>query len=139
MSELEAEAKDTHDRIKSVKSEEGTSHVLIDVEKERKLVKKLDLYIIPMIMVTFFFSFLDRSNIGNAKIAGLSADLKLQGSQFNGTVLCIAHRFYVNCFTVAVSIFYVTYIIFEIPLTILLKMVGPSKLSKCLLLLVTSR
>jgi hypothetical protein len=32
---------------------------------------------------------------------------------------------------VAVSIFYVTYVIFEIPLTVLLKLVGPSRLSGC--------
>jgi len=62
----------------------STDDVVIDPERERKLVRKLDLYIIPMIMVTFFFSFLDRSNIGNAQVAGLSADLKLHGTQFNG-------------------------------------------------------
>jgi hypothetical protein len=62
----------------------ATADVVIDPEQERKLVRKLDLFIIPMIMITFFFSFLDRTNIGNAQVAGLSADLMLHGSQFNG-------------------------------------------------------
>lgn len=61
-----------------------TDDVVIDPERERKLIRKLDLYIIPMIMVTFFFSFLDRINIGNAQVAGLSVDLKLHTNQFNG-------------------------------------------------------
>jgi hypothetical protein len=67
-------------------SEAGSTadDIVVDPDQERKLVRKLDLFIVPMIMVTFFFSFLDRSNIGNAQVAGLSTDLKLHGSQFNG-------------------------------------------------------
>lgn len=65
---------------------EHANHALLDAEAERKLVRKLDLYLIPVIMVVFFFSFLDRINIGNAQVGGLSASLHLQGSQFNGMV-----------------------------------------------------
>jgi hypothetical protein len=61
-----------------------TDDVVIDPERERKLVRKLDRYIIPIIMITLFFSFLDRINIGNAQAAGLSDDLKLRTTQFNG-------------------------------------------------------
>ncbi|KAH8693840.1 major facilitator superfamily domain-containing protein [Talaromyces proteolyticus] len=92
---------------------EGKDADAFDLRLERRLVRKMDMYIIPVYMITYMFSFIDRVNIGNAKVAGLAHDLHLQGSEYN----------------VAVSIFYVTYVIFEIPLTVLLKLVGPSRLS----------
>lgn len=55
-------------------------------------------------------AFLDRTNIGNARIAGLSEDLGLSVSSYNATL----------------SIFFVSYAVFE-PLTnILLKRLRPS-------------
>lgn len=53
--------------------------------------------------------FLDRSNIGNARIEGLALDLKLHGVRFNW----------------AVSAFYITYILVEIPSNAILKRYGP--------------
>ena len=64
--------------------EDGTAHSLIDVVTERKLVRKLDLYITPVIFFTYLCSFLDRINIGNAKVAGLPEDLHLHGNEING-------------------------------------------------------
>jgi hypothetical protein len=55
-------------------------------------------------------SFLDRTNIGNAKIFGLAEDLHLRGSQYNS----------------ALTLFFVSYASFE-PLTnILIKGLRPS-------------
>jgi sugar phosphate permease len=55
-------------------------------------------------------AFLDRANIGNAKIAGLTTDLHLTTSQFNNTL----------------TIFFVSYSVFE-PLTnVMLKRMRPS-------------
>jgi hypothetical protein len=38
---------------------------------EKKLVRKLDLRLIPWLTVLYLISFLDRANIGNAKIQGV--------------------------------------------------------------------
>lgn len=38
---------------------------------EKKLVRKLDLRLIPWVTLLYLFSFLDRSSIGNAKILGV--------------------------------------------------------------------
>lgn len=58
----------------------------------------------------YLLAFLDRTNIGNAKIAGLAEDLGLSVSQYNATL----------------TIFFVSYAVFE-PLTnILLKRLRPS-------------
>jgi MFS transporter, ACS family, DAL5 transporter family protein len=65
-------------------SDEGSSNLTVDPQLEKRLVRKSDLYIIPEYMIIYIFSFLDRSNIGNAKVSGMAKDLKLQGSEFNG-------------------------------------------------------
>lgn len=38
--------------------------VVLDPQKERKLLAKLDLAFVPIIMLTYLSCFLDRSNIG---------------------------------------------------------------------------
>ena len=81
------------------------STVLIDPKEEKKLVRKLDLCICPVLGFSYFLSFLDRSNIGNAASAGMSEDLNLPSNGIN----------------VATSVFYVLYVLFEAPLSSLMK------------------
>lgn len=50
---------------------------------ERKLVAKIDLRVVPVLSVLYLLAFLDRTNIGNANIFGLSTELKLHGNQYN--------------------------------------------------------
>jgi hypothetical protein len=40
----------------------------------------MDLRLIPMLALLYLLSFLDRSNIGNAKIQGMNDDLGLTGN-----------------------------------------------------------
>ncbi|KAF4882862.1 putative transporter [Colletotrichum fructicola] len=60
--------------------------------------------------ILYLLSHIDRGNIGNAKIEGMDKDLGLTGNQYN----------------IASTIFFVPYIIFEIPSNIILKKVRPS-------------
>lgn len=83
----------------------------IDHHAEQKLIRKLDLWIIPPVMLMYLFSFLDRVNIGNARLYGLEADLGLVGNQFQ----------------TAVSILFVTYILSELPSNLVLKKFRPSR------------
>ncbi|KAI1397967.1 MFS general substrate transporter [Hypoxylon fuscum] len=78
---------------------------------EKKLLRKLDLHIIPLVMLLYTFSFLDRVNIGNARLYNLEKDLGLVGNQFQ----------------IAVSIFFVTYLAFEVPSNLVLKPLTPSR------------
>ncbi|KAF2813790.1 MFS general substrate transporter [Mytilinidion resinicola] len=95
--------------------ESGDVTTAVDVEidhvAERKLVRKLDLYLIPTVMLLYLLSFLDRVNIGNARLYGLEKDLGLHGNQFQ----------------VAVSILFVTYILSELPSNLVLKKLRPSR------------
>lgn len=50
---------------------------------EKKVLRKMDLHLMPMLTLLYLFAFLDRGNIGNAKIEGLIDDLHLEGSQYN--------------------------------------------------------
>jgi hypothetical protein len=53
-------------------------------EKESKRVRrKLDLILLPVLCFLNLCSFLDKSNIGNANVAGMSKDLKFSTSQYN--------------------------------------------------------
>ncbi len=56
----------------------------IDPQTERKLLLKLDLTIFPVFFIIYMMAFLDRINISNASIQGLTAELHLdQGNWFN--------------------------------------------------------
>ncbi|KAI0640891.1 MFS general substrate transporter [Trametes meyenii] len=61
----------------------------------RKVFRKLDWRLLPFVSLLYLLSFLDRTNIGNAKVAGLAADLHLTGLQYN---LCAAIFFIPYCF-----------------------------------------
>ena len=52
-----------------------------------------------------FFGSLDRANIGNAAISGLSKELKLVGNKFN----------------VALLVFYIPYILIDVPSNLVVK------------------
>jgi hypothetical protein len=55
----------------------------IDPVEEKALIRKLDLCIYPILYITYMLSFLDRINISNARIQGLTQDLELTGNRFN--------------------------------------------------------
>ncbi|MCJ1448383.1 MAG: hypothetical protein MMC23_008898 [Stictis urceolatum] len=86
---------------------------LSDAEKakiDRKLLWKLDLKLIPWLSLLYLVSFLDRTNIGNARLAGLETDLKITDSQY----------------LIALTVFFISYSVFE-PLTnVMLKRFKPS-------------
>ncbi|KAM0813640.1 putative Major facilitator superfamily (MFS) profile domain-containing protein [Seiridium cardinale] len=79
-------------------------------EAEETAVRhKLDWQIVPIVTLLYLLCFLDRSNIGNARIQGMDKELDLSGFRFNW----------------ALSIFYIVYLCFEVPSNIILKKVGP--------------
>ncbi|KUL87738.1 hypothetical protein ZTR_05873 [Talaromyces verruculosus] len=76
---------------------------------DRRLLWKLDLRLIPWLSLLYLAAFLDRTNVGNAKIEGLQQALHMTNNQYNATL----------------TIFFVSYAVFE-PLTnVLLKRTTP--------------
>lgn len=85
--------------------------IIIDKVAEKKLLRKLDRWITPPVMLLYLFSFLDRVNIGNARLYGLEQDLGLVGDDYQ----------------LAVSILFVTYTLSEVPSNLVLKKFTPSR------------
>lgn len=56
-------------------------------KKEARVVRKLDLYITPIILLLQLISYLDRGNIGFAATQGMSKDIHLKGNQLNVSLL----------------------------------------------------
>lgn len=78
---------------------------------EEKLLRwKCDLHVVPILALLFLFAFIDRINIGNARLQGLEEDLNMAGHQYN----------------VALFVFFIPYILFEVPSNLILKKIKPS-------------
>lgn len=78
--------------------------------KEKQLLWKIDYHLIPILFALYMFAFLDRVNIGNARIQGLTTDLKMSGAMYN----------------VASEILFVPYILLEVPSNLIIKRIRPS-------------
>lgn len=83
---------------------------------ERALVRKIDLFLLPTIWLMYLLSYIDRTksvlhavihtkspidkcSIGNAKIAGMQADLHLSSGQYS----------------ISLIVFFISYVLFEVP------------------------
>lgn len=62
-------------------------------EEEAAVIRKLDYRLIPLVFFLYMLSVLDRSNLGNARLAGLEEDIDLTGFRYNwlGTIFYIAY------------------------------------------------
>ncbi|CAG8428272.1 unnamed protein product [Penicillium salamii] len=78
--------------------------------EERKVIWKCDLHVVPILMLLYLLAFLDRINIGNARLQGLEDDLQMEGPQYN----------------YALFIFFIPYILCEVPCNLLMKKLAPS-------------
>ena len=63
--------------------EVDSAEVLAFKKKEARLVKKLDVFIAPVMFLLMLISYLDRGNIGFAATQGMIEELHLEGSDLN--------------------------------------------------------
>ncbi|GAA5832322.1 hypothetical protein JCM3766R1_002381 [Sporobolomyces carnicolor] len=90
----------------------GLEHVEANKKLERKLVRKLDCVILPMAVLLYLSAYLDRGNLGSSKLMGLEKDV-LDGEDTK--------------YSIALSCFFITYILLSIPGTLLAKQFNPSR------------
>ncbi|KHN95573.1 Major facilitator superfamily domain, general substrate transporter [Metarhizium album ARSEF 1941] len=91
--------------------------VLSEAEAAR-LLRKIDWHVLPMLFLIYVVAFLDRSNVSNALTMSMPKELGLTGQQPN----------------VSLAVFFVPYIVFEIPSNLLMKRLSPHVwLSLCVL------
>jgi hypothetical protein len=67
---------------------------------ERRVRLKLDWNIVPLITCIYMLSVLDRSNVGNAAIAGMTTDLNLYGDRYEWLLTI----FYIPCMILLCSL-----------------------------------
>ena len=90
--------------------EAAQSTISSDSLMEKALVRKCDLHVIPVIALLYMLAFVDRINIGNARIQGLEKELHMHGSDYN----------------IALFVFFIPYILFEVPSNLLIRRIKPS-------------
>ncbi|KAB8200837.1 major facilitator superfamily domain-containing protein [Aspergillus parasiticus] len=52
-------------------------------EEDRRILRRIDLYLLPMMAVSYMFQFLDKSAMSFTSILGLTDDLHLQGEDYS--------------------------------------------------------
>ncbi|KAI0761386.1 MFS general substrate transporter [Trametes elegans] len=80
-------------------------------EQERRIWRKVDRRLLPILTIMYLVGSLDRSNIGNAKLQGLMTQLNLTGDEYN----------------IALTMYFVSYTLCTVPANLLLKKLRPSK------------
>ncbi|KAF3763071.1 hypothetical protein M406DRAFT_99558 [Cryphonectria parasitica EP155] len=81
----------------------------IDSREEKRILKSIDRRLVTTLGVMYCVSLMDRTNLGAASIAGMSTELVLIGERYSIITL----------------VFFVTYVIFQPPSTIMVRALGP--------------
>ena len=87
------------------------SEVVLDDALEKRLILKIDLAVLPILFLLFLVSFVDRSNLANARIQGLEKSLHIPPKS--------------NGYNIALFSFAIPYVLFEVPANIMLKRIKP--------------
>lgn len=83
-----------------------------DETATKKLIRKIDVTLIPFLALLYLLSFLDRTNIGNARLDTLEKDLKLDSARLQ--------------YNDALAIFFPFYVAAEVPSNMAMKRFRPS-------------
>ncbi|KAH7383871.1 major facilitator superfamily domain-containing protein [Pyrenochaeta sp. MPI-SDFR-AT-0127] len=103
---------DLNEKTSTASGELEAQQVEYDEKEAQRVLRKVDLRLVPMLSLLYLVAFIDRSNIGNAKIAGMTTDLNMPSSTLQ--------------YNTAVTIFFIPYTLLEVPSNIVLKMMRPS-------------
>lgn len=110
----------THDTEKTgtgyASSVLGENHKAEHSKAVRKVLFKLDILIIPLALLLYLSAYLDRGNLGNAKLQGLYTEVLKSNA---------------DSYALALTCFYIPYIILAIPGTLLAKQFNPSRTIAC--------
>lgn len=82
-----------------------------DDRETKRIMRKVDLRLLPVCSVLYLFSFLDRTAIGNARVAGMDKALSLSYKEY----------------AMALSFFFITYGLFEVPSNLCMKKFGAKR------------
>ncbi|KAM5545340.1 hypothetical protein V8D89_000953 [Ganoderma adspersum] len=105
-----------------------TAPPVLTAQEEARLWRKIDWHIMPILTMMYLFSFVDRGNIGNAKLQGLVTQLDLTGSRYNAALVSISRSLgCVRKLKPSKSFFFLSYNVGSIPANLVLKKFRPSR------------
>jgi hypothetical protein len=87
---------------------ENIEYVEADAAFDKRLVRKIDFHVIPILIILFTFSLIDRNIIATARVAGMGNALDLTG----------------NRYSVALLVLFPLYILIELPTTFVLRKIS---------------
>ncbi|EON63154.1 hypothetical protein W97_02381 [Coniosporium apollinis CBS 100218] len=76
---IEYEKRKNIDMLESLSDSDSLG---FDEKATKRLVRKIDWVLLPFLALLFLLSFLDRTNIGNARLAGIEKDLGIKGLDY---------------------------------------------------------
>jgi hypothetical protein len=79
-------------------------------EKEKKFLRKIDLHLLPILIVMYIMNYIDRNALPQARIQGLEEDIGLVGSEYN----------------IVLSVTFIGYILMQVPSNMMLGLFRPS-------------
>ncbi|KJZ77226.1 hypothetical protein HIM_03547 [Hirsutella minnesotensis 3608] len=79
------------------------------LHQQRKIIARVDRRLVVTVGLMYCISLMDRTNMSSAALAGMNVDLQLQGNRYN----------------IANLVFFITYVLFQPPSTILVRRIGP--------------
>jgi hypothetical protein len=56
---------------------------VVDTVMEKRITWKCDMKLLPPLIILFIITFMDRTNIANAKIEGMTTELKMKNTDYN--------------------------------------------------------
>ncbi|KAF8859312.1 MFS general substrate transporter [Acephala macrosclerotiorum] len=94
----------------TVSEESNDAHIAeFTPEEQKKIIHRIDRRLVTTLGVIYMSSIMDRTNLGAANIAGMATGLNLIGDRYSLIVL----------------IFFIPYVLFQPPATVVLRKVGP--------------
>ena len=87
---------------------EEVEHAEADGASDKRLVRKIDFHVIPILIILFTFSLIDRNIIATARVAGMGKALDLTGDRYS----------------VALLVLFPLYILIELPTTFILRKIS---------------
>ncbi|KAF2214225.1 hypothetical protein CERZMDRAFT_37638 [Cercospora zeae-maydis SCOH1-5] len=86
---------------------------------DQKVLRKIDIWLIPWLSLLYLLSFLDRTNIGNARASHMEIDLHMAGHDFNNSL----------------TMFFLTYSLAEPITNVLLRLLSPRRFFTAIIIL----
>ncbi|KAJ5721365.1 uncharacterized protein N7483_009299 [Penicillium malachiteum] len=99
------------ERVEDVMDKTLSQGEEMSLEEQAKIIRRIDFRLVTMTGLAYCISLMDRTNLSMAAIAGLTTELDLERD---------------NRYSIAVLMFFVPYVIFQPPMTILIRKIGPT-------------